>query len=365
MMIFLIISNILLLLYTIPSLIINLRERRRVKHQFDLSELNTAQLEAMGAIKAKKNAYEKEIKDEIDQEVENARAAAQEQISFEEKETQRRLEALNQQEKDFQRTINARLKQSQEQFEERLEHYKNLDTAAQRKREEENAVKLLEEQNRYQSSLAALQADYKEKKEELETNFFNYNAGINLRKEALDKEIKTYEDKQKEIIARFKADEEKKQQMDFYRVQLKEQDREDIKRLQQVAETLNSPIVLYKLIWENYYKNPFSQMVGRVVPSGTKCGIYKITNIENGKVYIGQTRQEIGKRWRDHIRRGVRAEPSTKNKLYEEMWDIGPENFTFEIITTCTPEELNEKEKYFIEFYQAQMWGYNGTKGGS
>jgi hypothetical protein len=51
------------------------------------------------------------------------------------------------------------------------------------------------------------------------------------------------------------------------------------------------------------------------------------------------------------VRRGVRAEPGTMNKLYGEMWKEGVENFTFEILTTCKPEELNEKEKYFIKFY--------------
>lgn len=365
MNIFFIISYILLFAYSAINIILTIIDHYHKKHQFDINQFNVAELEAMGQIKAKKNAWEKELHSSIDREVEDYRTAAKEQIQFEEEETKRKLEALNQQEKDFQRTIDARIKQSQEQFEERLEHYKELDTAAQREREAENAAKILEEQAKFQSSLAALQGNYKEKKEEIESDFFNYNASINLKRKALDKEIKSYEDKQKEIIARFKADEEKKQQVDFYRIQIKEQDKEDIIKLRKVAETLNSPTVLYKLIWENYYKNPFSQMTGRVIATGTKCGIYKITNIENGKVYIGQTRQELAKRFREHVRRGVRAEPATKNKLYEEMWELGPESFTFEVITTCTPEELNEKEKYFIEFYDSQNWGYNGTKGGS
>ena len=45
------------------------------------------------------------------------------------------------------------------------------------------------------------------------------------------------------------------------------------------------------------------------------------------------------------------------------MKDIGPENFTFEVLATCAPEELNEKERDYIALYHADTWGYNGTGG--
>lgn len=52
-------------------------------------------------------------------------------------------------------------------------------------------------------------------------------------------------------------------------------------------------------------------MVGRVVTGRGNTGIYKITNLENGKVYIGQTKQAFKERWRTHLKRGVKAEPGT------------------------------------------------------
>ena len=105
-------------------------------------------------------------------------------------------------------------------------------------------------------------------------------------------------------------------------------------------------------------------MVGRVVPKDKKgVGIYKITNIENGKVYIGQTRQDFNVRWRSHVKRGLKAEPATNNKLYSEMWRLGPEHFTFEVLTTCPVDKLNEQEKYYIQFYDSQNWGYNSNSG--
>jgi hypothetical protein len=41
------------------------------------------------------------------------------------------------------------------------------------------------------------------------------------------------------------------------------------------------------------------------------------------------------------------------------MFDEGPENFTFEIIEDCERAKLDEKERYWIEFYRAMEFGYN------
>lgn len=104
--------------------------------------------------------------------------------------------------------------------------------------------------------------------------------------------------------------------------------------------------------------------MGRITKKEDKCGIYKITNIINGKTYIGQTKQAFSERLKDHVRRGLKAEPATSNKLYDAMWEDGIENFTFEILCKCQPTELNEKEIYFIHFYKSTEWGYNIKKGG-
>ncbi len=114
---------------------------------------------------------------------------------------------------------------------------------------------------------------------------------------------------------------------------------------------------------ENYYKSKFSELVGRVAGKTRGCGIYKITDITNEKVYIGQTRQTYSDRWRSHVKRGLRAEPATNNKLYNAMWEDGVENFTFEVLCDCKAEELNEKERYFIKFYKSDEWGYNSNRG--
>ena len=106
-----------------------------------------------------------------------------------------------------------------------------------------------------------------------------------------------------------------------------------------------------------YIKNKVNALVLRVVGSERISGIYKITHIESGKCYVGQS-VDIGERWKQHVKRGVGAEPLTNNKLYPAMMELGIENFTFEIVERTTDtSKLNEMEKYWQEFYQAkEFW---------
>ena len=97
------------------------------------------------------------------------------------------------------------------------------------------------------------------------------------------------------------------------------------------------------------------------------CGIYKIENLVNGKVYIGQS-VDIYARWVDH-----KKESQPKGKLnyplYRAFRKYGVEHFSFEILEKCSEDELNDRERYFIEFYRSYIkWensnGYNQTLGG-
>ena len=107
-----------------------------------------------------------------------------------------------------------------------------------------------------------------------------------------------------------------------------------------------------------YYEKPYTDLVGRVVGSGVHCGIYKITNLQNKRCYIGQS-ANIAERWRQHIKRGVGAEAATRNKLYTAMKAYGVENFTFEIVEECERSLLNERESYWQDYFKAKEFGYS------
>ena len=41
------------------------------------------------------------------------------------------------------------------------------------------------------------------------------------------------------------------------------------------------------------------------------------------------------------------------------MYELGPENFTFEIIEECPKEKLDEREDFWQEYFEAKTWGYS------
>lgn len=97
------------------------------------------------------------------------------------------------------------------------------------------------------------------------------------------------------------------------------------------------------------------------------CGIYKIENLINAKKYIGQSIC-IEKRWKEHkffgtSELGLNYEES-KRPLYCAIRKYGIENFSFERLELCKPEELDEREMYWIEYYNSFNNGYNLTLGG-
>ena len=159
-----------------------------------------------------------------------------------------------------------------------------------------------------------------------------------------------------------KRAEMEKQQKDFYRIQLSPEDLEEIKRLREVEQYLRQKEPLNKVIYKCYYEKPLTSMIGRVLGNRKIMGIYKITNLDNGMCYVGQS-VDVADRWRQHVKRGVGAEPVTQNKLYPAMKSIGVENFMFELIEECKGNELTPREKYWTDFYQAQTYGYTVKKG--
>lgn len=93
-------------------------------------------------------------------------------------------------------------------------------------------------------------------------------------------------------------------------------------------------------------------------------GIYKIENLINHKSYIGQA-IDISKRWRRH--RDAYNNSTLKEyqyPIYRAIRKYGIENFSFEVLEECLREELNEKEKFYVEKYDAFFNGYNQTLGG-
>ena len=88
--------------------------------------------------------------------------------------------------------------------------------------------------------------------------------------------------------------------------------------------------------------------------------IYKITNIQNQKVYIGQTIRPIEDRFRRHLNDAINNILDTH--FARAIRKYGVDNFFIEEIDSATTqEELNQKEQQWIQYYNSVIEGYNET----
>lgn len=85
-------------------------------------------------------------------------------------------------------------------------------------------------------------------------------------------------------------------------------------------------------------------------------GIYKITNKQNGKTYIGQS-ENCERRIQEHKK---------ERFVPIDMWInvLGKDNFSFEILEYCESQDLDLKEKEYIEKFNSIKNGYNSQIGG-
>ena len=89
-------------------------------------------------------------------------------------------------------------------------------------------------------------------------------------------------------------------------------------------------------------------------------GIYKITKISNGKSYIGQS-NDIERRFKEHQTKGE----SSRIPLDIAIKKYGVNAFTYEIMEECPLDKLNEREAYWIKYYNTVQNGYNCSIGGN
>lgn len=198
---------------------------------------------------------------------------------------------------------------------------------------------------------------YKQKVQELEDEF-------NSKKESLQKEIDNLASLRASLIEAQIREEEVKKKRDFYRLNISIENQEDIQKLLLLSKECHNSQPLRKLIWSEFCLKPFGELANRILGSKKICGIYKITNLKDQKIYIGQS-VDIKTRWSNHIKASLGIDSIAHSKVHDVMAEEGIWNFTFELLEECSRDKLNEREKYYINFYKSNLYGYNLTKGGS
>lgn len=92
----------------------------------------------------------------------------------------------------------------------------------------------------------------------------------------------------------------------------------------------------------------------------TKTGIYSITNLVNGKQYIGSTCQSFNERWRKHLSH-LKLNKHHSIYLQKSFNKHGKENFVFIILEFCDAENCLKREQYYLDLFKVyeSEFGYN------
>lgn len=93
--------------------------------------------------------------------------------------------------------------------------------------------------------------------------------------------------------------------------------------------------------------------------------IYKITNLVNGKIYVGQTTKSLNERFQRHCWGTTEKDSYHLNMAIKKaIKKYGKSNFTIELIEEVEADKLDEREVYWILYYDSYNKGYNCTIGG-
>ena len=179
----------------------------------------------------------------------------------------------------------------------------------------------------------------------------------------ISQELEDYKVKRDTINQAILRQKQIEEQKDFYRILITEKDIQDIKLLEDIRPKFEHKEILSKLIFDCYIKRPLQEMEKRVLQDKKISGIYKITYVPTGEAYIGRS-QDIKNRWVEHVKSSLNIGTIAHSTFHNVLAQNGLENFTWEVLETAPKEKLNEAEKYWINFYETNKYGYNQKAGG-
>ena len=171
------------------------------------------------------------------------------------------------------------------------------------------------------------------------------------------------EERYEALLAPLQQYEKEKQEKLFYTIQVPDEYKQDIDfLLTTVSQKVQHPDIINKLVWAEYVK-PYIDETFKRVGIIDEPGIYKLTNLDSGKSYIGKS-TNIKKRIIDHFKSSIGIKTIADQTVHHAILETGFWNWSIEYIIYCDKDQLNELEKYYIEFFKSQEFGYNKNAGG-
>ena len=326
-------SIILLILYKYnKSILLKLTKE-------ELLEKNKIQLEDELAAERKK--YQEKV-DEIRKTYEQTLKQINKEKQYEERSLVERKQAIE----EIINELNLRKTELESNYQEQInlgkEHVEQVVAAHQELLMSQAASRVKEEEANRRRKMEEELAQFQKACSELQT----------LKQQELDKItalIDDYKKKQavinEEILRRRQVEE----QQEFFKINLDENSIRDIQILLSIREKLISRENLDKLIYDVYISKPVMEMVKRILAGGAPSGIYKITRLKTGEIYIGKS-TDVKKRWTEHCKTAFGVGSIAHSILHTTMKKDGIENFTFELLEEVPKDKLTEREKYWITF---------------
>lgn len=180
--------------------------------------------------------------------------------------------------------------------------------------------------------------------------------------DALNILIEDFKKKQQVINEEILRRRQVEEQQNFYRIELSESAIQDMQILLSIRENLKMRENLDKLIYDAYVAKPTAEMIKRVLNGRAPSGIYKITRLKTGEIYIGKS-TDVKKRWGEHAKTSYGVGSIAHSVLHTTIKKDGIENFTFELLEEVPKDKLTEREKYWINFYGSKEYGLNERNG--
>lgn len=198
--------------------------------------------------------------------------------------------------------------------------------------------------------------------EKQKTSYEQQKISIKNEIQTLQKDLDSIKETRRAAIASRNKELTIEQNKDEYTLILPREEERDIPILREVQYKISKPRVVAMAIWSGYYQPIAKVKFPKILGKQDVCGIYKITNQKTSECYIGQA-VDVRKRWYDHAKAMIGIDTPQNNLLYTAAQKYGLDDFTFELLLECQPNELDAKEKYFIELYNSNTFGYNKTGG--
>ena len=217
-------------------------------------------------------------------------------------------------------------------------------------------------ENEYKEKKKAYLIELKTLKDKLDEKYTQDSQEYIIKIDELKQSLESLKKQKAASIEALQREQAIQEQKDLYRLVLSNQDKQDIEFLRSIQFRISKPRLVSMLIWQNYVQPIVKKKLPLILGSENVCGIYKITNIKNQMCYIGQAK-DMRKRLNEHLKKGLGIDTPQGNKLYQAMLEDGIDSFTFELLEECSEEELNSKERYYIELYNSIDYGYNSQSG--